>query len=60
MERTNQARISQPANDLIYTNKKSEQYVRIFLWYLQEVLGFTSFYSFFYKSMKINSIMTKS
>ncbi len=34
MERTNQARVSQPANDI--KNKKSEQNVRIFLWYLQE------------------------
>ena len=29
-------------------------------WCLQEVFGFTSFYVFFHKNMKINSIMTKS
>ncbi len=29
-------------------------------WYLQEVLGFISFYVFLCNKLKINSIMTKS
>ena len=56
MERTNQARISQPANDLMYTNKKSEQYVRIFLWYLQEEITLFHLISKTPKSLKINDI----